>query len=47
MNRNFVNAAHHDGKKVYAWTANDEDVMTRMIFLWRRWYHYRSAQSTE
>lgn len=32
MNRNFVNAAHHDGKKVYAWTANDEDVMTRMIF---------------
>lgn len=33
MNRNFVNAAHHDGKKVYAWTANDEDVMTRMIFM--------------
>ncbi|MGC3657904.1 glycerophosphodiester phosphodiesterase family protein, partial [Enterococcus faecalis] len=32
LNRNFVNAAHHVGKKVYAWTANDEDVMTRMIF---------------
>lgn len=32
MNRNFVNAAHSDGKKVYAWTANDEDVMTRLIF---------------
>lgn len=32
LNRNFVNAAHNDGKKVYAWTANDEDTMTRMMF---------------
>lgn len=32
LNRNFINAAHNDGKKVYAWTANDEDTMTRMMF---------------
>ncbi|MTD39073.1 glycerophosphodiester phosphodiesterase [Erwinia sp. CPCC 100877] len=32
LNRNFINAAHQDGKKVYAWTVNDEDTMTRMMF---------------
>nr|OTP53174.1 hypothetical protein A5881_000071 [Enterococcus termitis] len=32
LNRNFINAAHNDGKKVYAWTINDEDTMTRMMF---------------
>jgi len=32
LNRNFINAAHNDGKKVYAWTVNDEDTMTRMMF---------------
>lgn len=32
LNRSFVNTAHSDGKKVYAWTVNDEDAMTRMMF---------------
>ena len=32
LNRSFVNTAHADGKKVYAWTVNDEDSMTRMMF---------------
>lgn len=32
LNKNFVEAAHTDGKKVYAWTANDDDTMTRMMF---------------
>ncbi|WP_348920076.1 glycerophosphodiester phosphodiesterase [Enterococcus rotai] len=32
LNRNFINAAHNDGKSVYAWTVNDEDTMTRMMF---------------
>jgi glycerophosphoryl diester phosphodiesterase len=32
LNRNFINASHQDGKKVYAWTVNDEDTMTRMMF---------------
>lgn len=32
LNRNFINAAHNDNKKVYAWTVNDEDTMTRMMF---------------
>ncbi|MGL4697864.1 glycerophosphoryl diester phosphodiesterase membrane domain-containing protein [Enterococcus larvae] len=32
LNRNFIDAAHSDGKKVYAWTVNDEDTMTRMMF---------------
>lgn len=32
LNRNFIDAAHNDGKKVYAWTVNDEDTMTRMMF---------------
>ncbi|MBP2098039.1 glycerophosphoryl diester phosphodiesterase membrane domain-containing protein [Enterococcus rivorum] len=32
LNRNFINAAHNDKKKVYAWTPNDEDTMTRMMF---------------
>ena len=33
MNRNFVNAAHHDGKRFMLGQQNDEDVMTRMIFM--------------
>ncbi|ALS00466.1 glycerophosphodiester phosphodiesterase [Enterococcus silesiacus] len=32
LNQNFISAAHNDGKKVYAWTINDEDTMTRMMF---------------
>lgn len=32
LNRNFINAAHTDGKEVYAWTPNDSDTMTRMMF---------------
>lgn len=32
LNQNFINAAHNDKKKVYAWTPNDEDTMTRMMF---------------
>ncbi|MHC5227527.1 glycerophosphoryl diester phosphodiesterase membrane domain-containing protein [Enterococcus sp. LJL99] len=32
LNRSFINTAHADGKKVYAWTVNDEDAMTRMMF---------------
>lgn len=32
LNHNFINAAHNDKKKVYAWTPNDEDTMTRMMF---------------
>ncbi|MCB5954324.1 glycerophosphoryl diester phosphodiesterase membrane domain-containing protein [Enterococcus sp. CWB-B31] len=32
LNKNFVEAVHTDDKKVYAWTANDEGTMTRMIF---------------
>ncbi|WP_086330332.1 glycerophosphoryl diester phosphodiesterase membrane domain-containing protein [Candidatus Enterococcus mansonii] len=32
LNKNFINAAHSDGKKVYAWTVNDSDTMTRMMF---------------
>jgi glycerophosphoryl diester phosphodiesterase len=32
LNRNFVNAAHNDGKKVFTWTVNDEDTITRQLF---------------
>lgn len=32
LNANFVNSAHKDGKKVMAWTVNDEDSMTRMMY---------------
>lgn len=32
LNRNFIDAAHDDGKAVFAWTVNDEDTMTRMMF---------------
>lgn len=32
LNRNFIDAAHDDGKDVFAWTVNDEDTMTRMMF---------------
>lgn len=27
MNCNFVNVVYYDGKKVYVWIVNDEDVM--------------------
>lgn len=32
INRNFINSAHDDGKKVYVWTLNDSDGMSRMMF---------------
>ncbi|MGG5358881.1 MULTISPECIES: glycerophosphodiester phosphodiesterase [unclassified Enterococcus] len=32
INRNFINAAHADGKKVYVWTPNESDTISRMIF---------------
>ena len=32
LNRSFINTAHADGKKVFAWTVNDKDAMTRMMF---------------
>jgi len=32
LNKHFISSAHSDGKKVYAWTVNDEDAMTRMMF---------------
>ncbi|OTP12353.1 glycerophosphodiesterase [Enterococcus sp. 10A9_DIV0425] len=32
INRNFINSAHEDGKKVYVWTLNDSDGMSRMMF---------------
>lgn len=32
LNQNFINAAHRDGKQVYAWTVNSETAMTRMMF---------------
>ncbi len=32
LNRNFIDAAHDDGKDVFVWTVNDEDTMTRMMF---------------
>ncbi|KAF1297460.1 glycerophosphodiester phosphodiesterase [Enterococcus sp. JM4C] len=32
INRNFIDSAHADGKKVYVWTVNEEDDMSRMMF---------------
>ncbi|WP_438745447.1 glycerophosphoryl diester phosphodiesterase membrane domain-containing protein [Enterococcus sp. DIV1288f] len=32
INRNFIDSAHQDGKKVYVWTPNDSDDMSRMMF---------------
>lgn len=32
LNRNFINAAHEDGKKVFAWTVNDKAGMKRLMF---------------
>ncbi|MGX7163417.1 glycerophosphoryl diester phosphodiesterase membrane domain-containing protein [Enterococcus massiliensis] len=32
INRNFINAAKADGKKVIVWTPNSEEGMSRMIF---------------
>lgn len=32
INRNFIESAHQDGKKVYVWTPNDSDDMSRMMF---------------
>lgn len=33
LNSRFIEGAHLQNKKVYAWTANDEESMDRMIFL--------------
>lgn len=32
LNSNFINTANAEGKDVYAWTPNDEETMTRMMF---------------
>ena len=32
LNANFIKSANAQGKKVYAWTPNDEDTMSRMMF---------------
>lgn len=32
LNQYFIDAAHQDGKKVYAWTVNDKKTVTRMMF---------------
>lgn len=32
INRNFIDSAHQDGKKVYVWTVNDSDGVSRMMF---------------
>lgn len=32
INRNFISSAHADGKKVYVWTVNDSDAVSRMMF---------------
>lgn len=32
INRNFIDAAKEDGKKVYVWTVNNEEAMKRMMF---------------
>ncbi|MGO3732705.1 MAG: glycerophosphoryl diester phosphodiesterase membrane domain-containing protein [Vagococcus sp.] len=32
LNSNFITSANAENKKVYAWTPNDEDTMTRMMF---------------
>jgi len=33
LNQSFIDSAHLQQKKVYAWTANDEESMDRMIFM--------------
>lgn len=32
INRNFIDSAHQDGKKVYVWTVNYSDGISRMMF---------------
>ena len=32
INRNFIDSAHQDGKKVYVWTPNEADDMSRIMF---------------
>lgn len=32
INRNFISSAHADDKKVYVWTVNDSDAISRMMF---------------
>ena len=32
INRNFIDSTHQDGKKVYVWTINDSDAISRMMF---------------
>lgn len=32
INRNFIQSAESDGKKVFVWTPNDEDDISRMMF---------------
>lgn len=32
LNTNFITSAHDENKKVYVWTPNDEDTMSRMMF---------------
>ncbi|EMF0258816.1 glycerophosphodiester phosphodiesterase [Enterococcus hirae] len=32
INQNFIDSAHQDGKKVYVWTVNDSDGISRMMF---------------
>ena len=32
INRNFIDSSHQDGKKVYVWTVNDSDGISRMMF---------------
>lgn len=32
INRNFIDSAHQDGKKVYVWTVNDSYGISRMMF---------------
>ena len=32
INRNFIDSAHQDGKKVYVWTINVSDAISRMMF---------------
>lgn len=33
LNQSFIENAHLQQKKVFAWTANDEESMDRMIFM--------------
>lgn len=32
LNSNFIKSANAQGKDVYAWTPNDSDTMSRMMF---------------